>query len=70
MSMFKKVFNILGFQLAWWSFAFLMGELYQNNHHKAHRKINFANRWFEIDLGYLFAFFLQKLNIVKINKAT
>ena len=48
----------------------MMGELYQNNHHKAPRKINFANRWFEIDLGYLFASFLQKLNIVKINKAT
>ena len=26
--MFKKVFNVLGFQLVWWLSAFLMGALY------------------------------------------
>jgi len=25
---FKKVFNVLGFQLVWWLFAFLMGAIY------------------------------------------
>lgn len=32
----------------------LMGELYQNNHHKFPQKLNFKSRWFELDLGYLF----------------
>ena len=39
-----------------------------NNHHKASTKINFAHKWFEIDLGYLIAFLLQKLNIIQLNK--
>lgn len=30
----------------------LMGELYQNNHHKSAKNINFAQKWFEIDITY------------------
>ena len=32
---------------------FLMGELYQNNHHGNPNDIKFAKKWWEIDLGYL-----------------
>ena len=47
----------------------MMGELYQNNHHKKPNKTNFGYRWFEIDLGHIFASLLEKLNIIKINKS-
>ena len=46
----------------------MMGELYQNNHHRAPNNRNFAYLWFEIDLGYLFASLLQKLNIIQLNR--
>jgi len=35
-----------------WIDFFLMGELYQNNHHRHAKNPNFASKWFEIDLGY------------------
>lgn len=44
---------------------FLMGELYQNNHHKFPQNLNFKTKWFEIDLGYLF---LKPLLITKLVK--
>jgi len=69
-AMWSGFTSTVNHSMPWLKDRLMMGELYQNNHHKAPRKINFANRWFEIDLGYLFASFLQKLNIVKINKAT
>ena len=43
----------------------MMGELYQNNHHKMPVKRNFASRWFEIDFGYIVTIILQILNIIK-----
>lgn len=43
----------------------MMGELYQNNHHQSPNRGNFAHRWFEMDLGYLVASLLQKLNIIQ-----
>ena len=46
----------------------MMGELYQNNHHKTPTKRNFAYKWFEIDLGYLIALLLQKLSIIQLSK--
>lgn len=46
----------------------MMGELYQNNHHKAPNKRNFAVRWFELDIGHLISAFLLKLNIIQLNK--
>ena len=42
----------------------MMGELYQNNHHKMPQKSNFAVRWFEVDLGFTFAYILKKLKII------
>lgn len=44
---------------------FLMGELYQNNHHKFPNKINFKTKWHELDLGYLVAIPLFKLGFLK-----
>jgi len=41
-----------------------MGELYQNNHHRRPNNMNFAVRWFEIDLGYIATSFLKKLKVI------
>jgi stearoyl-CoA desaturase (Delta-9 desaturase) len=43
----------------------LMGELYQNNHHKHVKKMNFAHRFFEIDLTYILSYPLVVLGIIK-----
>ena len=43
---------------------FMMGELYQNNHHNNSTKINFASKWYEIDLGFLIIMILKKIKIV------
>ena len=42
----------------------MMGELYQNNHHKLPTKLNFAVKWFEIDFGYQMTIFLKKLKVI------
>jgi len=42
----------------------MLGELYQNNHHKFPTKSNFAFRWFEIDFGYFIIKVLNKLRII------
>ena len=42
----------------------MMGELYQNNHHKFPNKRNFALKWFELDIGYVVASFFKKINVV------
>ena len=44
----------------------MMGELYQNNHHKFPTKTNFAFRWFEFDIGFFIIKILDKLRIVNI----
>ena len=46
----------------------LMGELYQNNHHKNGFKFNFAHRWFEIDLTYQMAKILKFLGIIQLRE--
>lgn len=46
----------------------LMGELYQNNHHRYGQKLNFAHRWFEIDLTYQFSRILIFLGVIKLQK--
>ncbi len=43
----------------------MMGELYQNNHHKKPKDPNFAFKWFEIDFGYLTLSALKKFGIIK-----
>ena len=42
----------------------MMGELYQNNHHKKPNNLNFAVKWFEFDIGYLTCFILKKIKII------
>lgn len=43
----------------------MMGELYQNNHHKYPTHLNFAKRFFEIDFGYLFLSVLKSLRLIR-----
>ena len=43
----------------------MLGELYQNNHHKHPNNPDFSTKWFEIDFGYLTLNFLKKLKIIK-----
>lgn len=45
---------------------FLMGELYQNNHHQDKMRSNFAVKWFEVDPTYLMMIILQKIHVIKI----
>ena len=42
----------------------MMGELYQNNHHKRPNDLNFAFKWFELDFGYMVTMFLKKIKII------
>jgi stearoyl-CoA desaturase (delta-9 desaturase) len=44
----------------------LMGELYQNNHHRFAQNLNFAYRKFEIDFTYQLAKLLKLIRIIKI----
>jgi stearoyl-CoA desaturase (Delta-9 desaturase) len=46
--------------------VFLMGELFQNNHHKWPSRSNFATRWFEFDPLYPLLWVFDKLGIAKI----
>ncbi len=43
-----------------------MGELFQNNHHRASMSPNFASRWFEIDPGYVFIRLLALCRIIDL----
>lgn len=50
-------------------FDFLMlGELFQNNHHKRPNSINFGQKWFEFDPTYPIIKLLSKLKIIKLRK--
>lgn len=44
----------------------LMGELYQNNHHKFGQKFNFAHHWFEIGLTYQISKIFSRFGIISI----
>ena len=44
----------------------MMGELYQNNHHKRPNQSNFAYKWFEFDFGYIIMKLFHKLRIITI----
>ena len=43
----------------------MMGELYQNNHHRHPKKANFAVRWFELDPAYPIIWLLKQMRIVR-----
>jgi stearoyl-CoA desaturase (Delta-9 desaturase) len=50
-------------------FDFLMlGELFQNNHHKKPNDVNFAKRWFEFDPSYPVIKLMHKLRIIQLRK--
>ncbi|MEI6020655.1 MAG: acyl-CoA desaturase [Bacteroidota bacterium] len=44
----------------------LMGELFQNNHHQAGAKPNFAAKWWEIDPTYPIILLLDKMRVIKL----
>jgi len=50
-----------------WDF-FLMGELFQNNHHKSANSVNFAKKWWEIDPTYPVIMTLHYLGVIKLRK--
>jgi stearoyl-CoA desaturase (delta-9 desaturase) len=47
----------------------LLGELFQNNHHKSANSPNFAKKWFEIDPTYPVVMLFHKLGIIKLRRA-
>jgi len=48
-------------------FDFLtLGELFQNNHHRASGRLNFASRRFELDPTYLFSRFLAWIGVIQL----
>mgnify|MGYP003574908807 FL=1 len=51
-----------------WDFL-LMGELFQNNHHKKPNSPNFATKWWEFDPTYPLMKVMHWLRIIKIRKA-
>jgi stearoyl-CoA desaturase (delta-9 desaturase) len=46
----------------------MMGELFQNNHHKRPNDANFAKRWFEFDPSYAVIRFLHLVRVIKLRK--
>lgn len=44
----------------------LMGELFQNNHHKQKDNANFARKWFEFDLTFLIMRLLHAVHIIRL----
>jgi stearoyl-CoA desaturase (Delta-9 desaturase) len=48
-----------------WGF-FMMGELFQNNHHYQKNNANFARRWFEFDMTYILMRGLNSIRIIKL----
>jgi len=48
----------------------LMGELFQNNHHRHPNSANFGKRWFEFDPTYPVIWAMDKLRIIRMSPAT
>lgn len=46
----------------------MLGELFQNNHHKRPNNVNFASRWFEFDPSYPIIKMLHTLRIIRLRK--
>ena len=46
----------------------LMGELFQNNHHKFPTSANFAKKWFEFDPTYFILVVMNAFGIIKLVK--
>lgn len=48
----------------------MMGELFQNNHHKLPRRPNFGTKWFEFDPTYPIMMILNAIGVIKMKAAT
>jgi len=48
----------------------LLGELFQNNHHKRPNSANFGARWFEFDPVYPVMKVMHWIRIIKLRPAT
>jgi stearoyl-CoA desaturase (delta-9 desaturase) len=46
----------------------LMGELFQNNHHKFPNRPNFAVKWFELDPTYPLLLLMQMIGIIELKE--
>lgn len=46
--------------------VFMMGELFQNNHHFQKDNPNFARKWFEFDLTFLIMRIMHRVGIIKL----
>ncbi len=46
--------------------VFLMGELFQNNHHHQKDNPNFARKWFEFDMTYIIMKGLHRLSVIRL----
>jgi len=47
---------------------FLLGELFQNNHHKYGTSPNFAQKWFEVDPAYQVMIILDAFKIIRLKR--
>ena len=50
-----------------WDFL-MLGELFQNNHHKHANSLNFAKKWYEFDPSYPVIKLLSYTGIIKIRR--
>ncbi len=48
---------------------FVLGELFQNNHHRAASRLNFAARWFEFDPTYAVLRVLAVTGVIRFRDA-
>ena len=48
---------------------FMLGELFQNNHHKRPNSANFAARWFEFDPVYPVMKLMHWIRLIKLREA-
>jgi len=46
----------------------MLGELFQNNHHKKPNDVNFAQKWYEFDPSYPIIKIMHKLHIIRLRK--
>ena len=47
----------------------MLGELFQNNHHKNYQKPNFGARWFEVDPVYPIIKLLAMMKVIRLSSA-
>jgi stearoyl-CoA desaturase (delta-9 desaturase) len=48
----------------------ILGEGYQNNHHRYPASARFSYRWWELDLGYVVCLALEKIGVLEIARST